>query len=404
MTEILRAQVPRGPNGEKDPNDWAKAGQAHVIQAAIEQAEAEATGQKQAASPLKVVDLANFTTIRAKPTEYLITPFVPRRFVTLLGGHGEIGKSMLGLTLGAHIAAGRDWGDLHVCQGKVLYLSMEDAEDVAIYRLQQIADAYCLDPAALIANLTIIDASDAGPLAQEVNIGGIRTLLTTGIAEEVGKLVPNYDLIIIDNASDAFDGDENSRRQVRTFIKSLARWVKGHQGAVMLLVHIDKQAAKNGAQGNTYSGSTAWHNSARSRLALTKNAKTDAIELAHEKLNVGRKLAEPVVLEWSETGVLLPISAHARQSARALADAAHDQDVYHALRAALAAGRTVPTATTGPTTAWHVLQPFPELPDALKERSGKSRLDAALIRLSRQGLIRQEQYRKDSKTRERWVI
>jgi RecA-family ATPase len=395
--------LPHGDWGN-DAADWQGTSAEWREKMGQAEREAEAASQEQAASPLKVVDLANFTTVRAKPTEFIINPFVPRGFVTLLGGHGEIGKSLLGLILGAHVATGQSWAGLQVSQGKVLYLSMEDAGDIAVFRLQLIAEAYCLDPAALIANLTIIDASDAGPLAQEVNVGGIKSLLTTGIAEEVNKLVPAYDLIIIDNASDAFDGDENSRRQVRTFIKSLARWVKGHQGAVMLLVHIDKQAARNGAQGNTYSGSTAWHNSARSRLALTKNARSEAIELAHEKLNVGRKLEEPLCLEWSETGVLLPISAQARQSAKALADAAHDQDVYHALRAALAAGCTIPTATTGPTTAWHVLQPFPELPDALKDRSGKSRLDAALIRLSRQGLIRQEKYQKDYKTRERWVI
>jgi len=409
MTEILRARVPRGPNGEKDPNDWAQSGQAHVIEEAVRQAEEEAEAKAQTeAEPkpslLKVVDLSNFTSYRARPPEFVIHPFIPRGVVTLLGGHGEIGKSMLGLILAAHVATGVSWADLRVTQGRVLYLSMEDDGETALYRLQLIQQTYCLDPAILTANLTVIDGSDAGPLVQEVSQHGVRTLTTTATNEEAEKLVAGYDLIVIDNASDAFDADENNRRQVRGFIKGLARWVKGHRGAVLLLVHIDKAAARNGAQGNSYSGSTAWHNSARSRLALTLNARDEVIELAHEKLNLGKKLETPLTLEWSESGVLIPVSANARQSAKALTDAAHDQDVYATIRAALAAGRIVPTATTGPKTAWHVLQPFPELPQALKERSGKPKVDAALIRLHRQGMIRQEKYRQDSKEREMWTI
>ena len=58
-------------------------------------------------------------------------------------------------------------------------------------------------------------------------------------------------------ASDAYDADENSRRQVRAFVKALARMVRNHNGAVLLLAHVDKVAARYGSNGNTYSGSTA---------------------------------------------------------------------------------------------------------------------------------------------------
>ncbi len=353
---------------------------------------------------LRHVSLENFTALRPKAPEFVIGPFIPRGFVTLLGGHGEIGKSMLALTLAAHVAVGRDWADLPITQGKVRYISLEDDGELVLYRLQRIAEAYSLDTDAMSANLSIIDASDAGPLAQEVNVFGAKGLTMTPLAAEVEALAAGYDLVILDNASDAFDGDENSRRQVRTFIKSLAKWVKGHRGAVLLLAHIDKAAARFGANGNSYSGSTAWHNSARSRLALARNPKTDAIELAHEKLNVGRKLEDPIVLDWNEGGVLLPISANVRQSIEALAEVSFDQDVYALVRAAIAAEMTVTTATTGPVTAWHTLQPLPEFPAQLKPRSAKPRFEAALIRLSRKGMIRREKYTKDYKARERWVL
>ena len=380
--------LPNGPWGN-DAADWPGTPQEWCAKLAEAEGRSEHPAKKEP-SLLKPVSLENFTTVRAKPTEFVIGPLIPRGFVTLLGGHGEIGKSMLGLTLAAHVACGQSWADLPTRQGRVLYLSLEDSGDIAVFRLQRIAEAYRLDPASLTANLSIVDGSDAGPLAHEVSNAGVKALLPTALADEVGSLVKGFDLVVIDNASDAFDGDENSRRQVRAFIKSLAAWVKGHSGAVLLLAHIDKSAARYGANGNTYSGSTAWHNSARSRLALTRNEKEETIELAHEKLNVGLKLQEPLALEWSETGVLVPVSAIARQSARALTDSSNDQDVYHAILAALAAGRVIPTATTGPSTCWHLLRAFPELPPDLGDKTGKQKLEAALVRLQRQGLIRQE--------------
>ncbi len=391
------AYLPAGEAANFDVNDLAHREGLEALRQLLK-------AQAQGVSPLKVVSLEDFTSVRAQPTAYVIDPFIPRGFVTLLGGHGEIGKSMLGLILAAHVAAGREWAGLGVARGRALYLSLEDAGEVALFRLQRIAEGYALDPAMLVANLTVIDGSDAGPLAQEVSERGVRVLEETSIAEQIQNMAAGYDLVVIDNASDAYDGDENSRRQVRSFLKGLGRWVKGTSGAVLLLVHIDKAAARHGASGNTYSGSTAWHNSARSRLALTRNDREDAIELNHEKLNVGRKLERPLSLEWTERGVLVPVSAAARQAAQALADAAWDRDVYSALHAANITGTVVPTATTGPATAWHVLTTFPEIPSPLKTRAGKPQLEATLLRLQRQGLIQREVYRRDSKLREKWAL
>ena len=92
--------------------------------------------------------------------------------------------------------------------------------------------------------------------------------MPTATLGELRAAVGGAGLLIIDNASDAYDGPENDRRQVRTFIRELAGLGRGNNAGVMLLAHIDKQAARFGSQGNSYSGSSAWHNSARSRLAL----------------------------------------------------------------------------------------------------------------------------------------
>ena len=67
-------------------------------------------------------------------------------------------------------------------------------------------------------------------------------------------------LVVVDNASDAYGGDEIQRRQVRAFMRSLAKVVRPTNGAVLLLAHVDKTTSrsKKADGGEGYSGSTAW--------------------------------------------------------------------------------------------------------------------------------------------------
>ncbi len=349
------------------------------------------------------IDLSNFASATVAPPQFLIEPIVPRGHVSLLGGHGGAGKSVLGLTLAAHVAVARPWGPLEVSGGRALYVSLEDPGDLVLFRLKRIVEAYDLPIADVVANLRIFDGTEAGPIGEEISAQGVRSLRMTTIAAQVAVLAREHDLIVIDNASDAFDADENNRRQVRSFIKGLAGWVRAHNAAVLLLVHIDKAAAKYGANGNTYSGNTAWHNSARSRLALTERDGT--IELAHEKLNVGKKREEPIRLSWGDTGVLVPYDPTGADIALRIVDHADDTGVLAAVKAALAAGDVVSVAKTGPATAWHTLRVYAELPTTLKQKPGKARLDACLVRLQRAGVICREQYRNASRhVREKWVL
>ncbi len=117
------------------------------------------------------------------------------------------------------------------------------------------------------------------------------------------------DAILIDNASDTFGGNENGRAEVKKFVRLLAQEIaRKNDAGLMLLAHVDKASAKFGAKGNSYSGSTAWHNSARSRLALLDE--NGALELRHEKANFSA-CASPVTLTRNPDGVLMPANAGA---------------------------------------------------------------------------------------------
>lgn len=348
--------------------------------------------QAQAALDVLVpIDLEGIAMAVLPAPPFVIDGLVPRRVVTLLGGHGGAGKSILGLTLCAHVAAGAmTWGGHRLEDGHALFVSLEDPADVVRYRLRNILEVYGLDPAKLTRRLRAVDGTAGeGVIAQEFNDLGVRRLVFTSVLQEIRTRAAGCRLIVIDNASDAYDGNENDRRLVRAFMRGLADLAREHDAAVMLLAHIDKQAARFGGNGNTFSGSTAWHNSARSRLALIEES--GAITLTAEKLNHGRK-ADPIPLTWTESGVLVP--AQAQGGPTALDDASA---LLGALRAACESGVEVGVARTGNANTHSVLSTFSELPDRLKGPRGRVAFWNALGQLTASGRVRTVEIRTASR-------
>lgn len=338
--------------------------------------EQQAVAELAAGQALRPVDLSGLLSTPTPAPPYVITGLIPRRVVTLLGGHGGAGKSIVGLTLAAHVAGGaHTWAGFTVEDGRALYVSLEDPGDVVRYRLRKIVEAYALDAAKIERRLSVLDGSGSdATLAGEFNDMGVRRIAFTATLAELEDAAQGQRLIVIDNASDAYADNENERRQVRQFIRELGRIAHDNDAGLVLLAHIDKAAARNGSLGNSYSGSTAWHNSVRARLAL---AATDGVvELVPEKLNHG-KLADPITLAWTDTGVLMPLE----RAATAAGGQADEDAVMGAMRAAQAAGVDVGSARSGPSTAQSVLSTFPELPPHLHGAKGRTAFWSAVSRL-----------------------
>ncbi len=347
--------------------------------------------------PLALVDLRTMRHMRPPP-RYALDRLIPRELVTLLGAHGGAGKSMLALTIAAHVCCGRAWAGHSAVTGRTLYVTLEDSGAMVLDRLGRIVDAFGLDADAVTQGMTVLDGT-GGDSALAIERPFARDLAPTRLLREVSDAAIGSALVVIDNASDAFAGDENNRVQVRGFMRMLGDIARRSGAGVLLLAHVDKAAAKYGALGNSYSGSTAWHNSARSRLALTE--REGVIELAQEKLTVSKK-ADPVVLSWTDTGVLIPGTAGA-DAARAIIDASEDRAILACMQAAAEAGATVPTGETGPATTWHALSVYAECPERL--RTNKPQFRAAVARVLRAGLIVRETYVNAARnSRERYVL
>lgn len=329
------------------------------------------------------------------PPRFVTAGALPRGATTLLGGHGGVGKSILAESIAATVAAGVAFAGLPTVQGRALFVSLEDPGELVRYRLQRIIQSYQLAADAVRENLMILDGSNLdGTLAREVVEQGAKRLRFTPLWDHLEAAAAGFDLVVIDNASDAFSANENDRQLVRTFIRRIGQLARANDTAVLLLAHIDKHAAKNGAPGNTYSGSTAWNNSVRSRLALIQAS--GGIELVQEKFNLGRPI-DPILFKFDERGVLVPGFSPDVRAAEAIVAKSDDETVLTLIRRASDAGESVPTGQSGPKTTVWFLSSYPDWPAWFNTSDGKRRFRDAIRRLEMTGRIVRQSYRNNAR-------
>jgi hypothetical protein len=265
----------------------------------------EASESKPLLQPVSVFDVL---TSPSPPPAFVWDGYLPRGVVSLLSAHGGVGKSTIALMMGVAAAAGRNLFGVGVEPCAALYLSLEDGTGIVRHRLAGICRAWNINPREL-DRLHIVDGTGHPELFTADHRGAGETTRTFA---ELRELVRKFGagLIVVDNASDGFGGDEIQRRQVRAFMRALVEIARETDAAVLLLAHVDKltSRARKAEGGEGYSGSTAWHNSARSRLFLSRSEHGD-LRLEHQKSNLG-KLQEPLTLTWPD-GALPMLAADA---------------------------------------------------------------------------------------------
>lgn len=343
--------------------------------------------------------------------QWIIAPLIARGFVTSFTGHGGAGKSTESLVMAAHVACSEQYRSFPTHAGRALIVSLEDPEHVVWLRLYRIAETCGLDIELIRQNVTVV-AVDVGALiasgqdtvlATERNVGGIAELKFTPVFDEVRELARNHDLTVIDNSSDAYGANENSRPLVRAFIRGLQHHVAVPNNAgVLLLGHVDKVAARKTAAANSYSGSTAWHNSVRSRLVLTQAEDgSDAVLFTQEKNNLAKRWTGVAHYAPNEFGILVAITPEVAQQRAADALAPIMEHILAAIRSAEAAGVPVYTATSGSHTAHSVLSKQPGFPGDITAKQ----TNAALVELRDSRRIKAVEFRSTSRNSStKWVV
>ena len=265
--------------------------------------------QIEAAMPqlFRPVAIDQMDSIEITPPLFVWEGLIPRGVVSLLGGHGGAGKSYVALMLAVCAAIGRALFGIATSREIVAFYSGEDGGEIVLHRLAIICHALGITPGDLEGRLHILDATESDPaLFRETAESGARRAGTTATYAALRRYIEDQriGLLIVDNASDAFDANEIERAKVRAFMRALKSLAEINGGAVLLLAHVDKSTARMGG-GEAYSGSTAWHNSARSRLFLRRDKDDGMLTIEHQKSNLG-KLIDPLQLHWPEGGVPQP--------------------------------------------------------------------------------------------------
>jgi len=220
----------------------------------------------------EVYSIADFDLNNLPPIKFIVPDWLPAGKLTLFSGHGGSGKSSVMLQLGALLSTGGQHALGHQLQAepyRVLFVSGEDEPVVNMTRLRGI----------LRARPTLSHSNIAENL-KFMNVAGCRTTTLVDFDSRTGKhsyssLYKHLkeqcelfkpDVIITDNNSILFGGNEIDRNQIQTYIHCVQNIYP--TAAVVALHHVDK-ASVGREDGDGWSGSTQWHNAARARWTLS---------------------------------------------------------------------------------------------------------------------------------------
>jgi hypothetical protein len=386
-----------GPSGPERPDPSDGAG--------------EGVGGSQTGLERHLVRIADAANCADESHPHVIAGIVPEGELTLCAGHGGSGKSFIWLLLAVLVAYGASNGSIQVQRRRVLFFSAEDDAATLRRRLSRICRTYGIAPEALQGWLHILDASELDPTMYLPPAGRH----AHGPAQLLGKVAEYVEaqeigLTILDNASDVFAGNEIVRGEVRGFIRAVRQRLARPNRAVVLLAHVAKiVAAKKGAQGDEdYSGSSAWHNSARSRLTIEQTAEPMRVVMHHRKANRG-PLVSSISFDWVDGVPVMggcsgipgaELAASLLNEAQRKRDE-QDMEVIVALIADFnVRDEHVTTSNKGGYTVFKTLQGTGSLPKGMTSE----RLIQLIRQLERSGRLIRQQSRRNSKDREGFVV
>lgn len=340
------------------------------------------------AAGLETVTASSLFGLIVPEQQWLVRDLIPANNVTLLGGDGGTGKSLLALQLAEAVATGRSWLGLEVAGGRALYLSAEDELDELHRRTNLIsADMEKLD-GLIFAPLAGKEAILAAPSGKD---GLLKpTELFGRLRASVALLRPT--LLVLDTLADIFGGDEIKKLHARSFTSLLRGLALEFGITVVLLYH---PSLTGMASGTGTSGNVGWGNSVRSRLYLNRILDASGGERdANARVLIVKKANR------SAAGLEIPLRwAGGLFRREGSVVAAHDpSNEADRLFLQILASREREDRPVSHKQSAHNYAPriFAGHPDA--ERMSVSHFEQAMERLFKQGLLQVVTYKRDSKT------
>jgi archaellum biogenesis ATPase FlaH len=349
------------------------------------------------AGDLQPMDWGVLEHTQPEPTSWRFDGWLPEGTVTLLSANGGVGKSNLSLQLGVAMAHGMSLFDIETKPSKVLILSGEDEARTVHFRVANICADLGLSMAELRDRLVVYDLTQADCVLWK---DGGTTERMQWLADVT--VASKANVVIIDNASDVFASNENDRTEVRGFMRALNLIANVTRAAVLLLAHVDKASVRGGAgldSNTTFSGSTAWNNSARSRWAMVRDA--DTVVLRHEKCNLG-PLQEELRIEFDPGAKVFKRfgTSPGLKAAATLVRNTQRAAILKLIGRAAGEGVNLSMKANAPTNLFVVLREEPEFPNHLLRKDFFE-----IVRdLEREQLIAQVEYVATNKMRRQRVV
>jgi putative DNA primase/helicase len=203
--------------------------------------------------------------IQIKPINWLWKGRIARGKVSMIAGDPGLGKSQLSISIAAIVVNGGFWPvDKTSCeQGKVIFLSAEDAaDDTIVPRLKAVK--------ADINNVYIIDAvldvdATGNQISKQFNLGTDLNRLDSMLTS-----LGNVALIIIDPIT-AYLGDSDSYKtsDVRALMAPLSKLAEKHNVAIVCISHLNKARTNDALSRVT--GSLAFVAAVRAAFVVVKD-------------------------------------------------------------------------------------------------------------------------------------
>ena len=224
--------------------------------------------------------------------------WIPHGVVTGLAGEPGVAKSTMALQLCVHHALGEPYMGAQVGKGPAVFITVEDDADELHRRYHRVCDGLFRNPDE-VAGLFLIAATNmVTELVKVMKEGGnVRETTLMKMLDEL--MVKRWvELIVLDLVGDFWDGNENERGAVSSYIRAhLGRFAQRHGCAVLVISHLNKAGG--------VSGSTAWLGSYRSAISMVRAA-NDVIEVQRIKANYAPPMKNPVKVRWAD-GYIAPI-------------------------------------------------------------------------------------------------
>jgi len=381
--EARRAEIPRAVrSAEKFAPDTRKPPSITVnLAPPVEQQETK--------SDIEPMDWEVLDALEPEPPAWRLEGWLPEGTVTLLAANGGVGKSNLSLQLGVALVHGQQFMDIATKPSRVLVLSGEDEARTVHFRVANICQDMQVPMASLANRMTVYDLTQQDCVLWR---DGHPTERMQWLADQAVRL--KAEVIVIDNASDVFADNENDRTAVRGFMRALNLIAHVTRAAVLLLAHVDKASVRMGAgqdTNSTFSGSTAWNNSARSRWAMVRDGQT--VTIKHEKCNLG-PLQEEIRVEFDSGSKTFKRfgTVPGATAAAALMRNGQRVAVMRLMLEAERAGQRISLSATANNNAWLALHGAEGFP-----RIDRRDLFSMLFDMQRDGLVEESEYVNDRK-------